>query len=121
MARILKIHKHNSQTKAYEISKIIFNHYNNRNIVNFLFDYESSICKNLISGEESKIELPKSNVLIYETTEGTRMAARPSGTEPKIKFYFSVNGALNSVEEAESKEAQLDQKIQDIIAEFKLG
>ena len=89
--------------------------------VNFLFDYESSICKNLISGEESKIELPKSNVLIYETTEGTRMAARPSGTEPKIKFYFSVNGALNSVEEADSKEAELDQKIQDIIAEFKLG
>ena len=89
--------------------------------VNFLFDYESSICKNLISGEESKIELPKSNVLIYETTEGTRMAARPSGTEPKIKFYFSVNGALNSVEEADSKETELDQKIQDIIAEFKLG
>ena len=59
--------------------------------VNFLFDYQTSVCKNLITGEETIIDLPKSNVLIYQTAEGTRMAARPSGTEPKIKFYFSVN------------------------------
>ena len=88
--------------------------------VKYLFDYESSICKDLITGEEHKIDLPKSNVLIYETTEGTRMAARPSGTEPKIKFYFSVNGPMNSLEEAKEAESRLDQKIGDIIKEFNL-
>jgi phosphoglucomutase len=88
--------------------------------VKYLFDYDSSVCKDLITGETTKIELPKSNVLIYETIEGTRMAARPSGTEPKIKFYFSVNGPMNSLDEAESAEAKLDQKIQNIITEFKL-
>ena len=88
--------------------------------VKYLFDYESSICKDLITGEEHQIELPKSNVLIYETVEGTRMAARPSGTEPKIKFYFSVNGPMPSIEEAADAESKLDQKIRDIIAEFKL-
>ncbi len=88
--------------------------------VKYLFDYESSRCKDLITGEEHQIELPKSNVLIYETTEGTRMAARPSGTEPKIKFYFSVNGPMKSLEEAKEAESRLDQKISDIIREFNL-
>ncbi len=88
--------------------------------VKYLFDYESSICKDLITGEEHAIELPKSNVLIYETTEGTRMAARPSGTEPKIKFYFSVNGPMNSLDEAKEAESRLDEKIRDIIKEFNL-
>ena len=88
--------------------------------VKYLFDYESSVCKDLITGEEHQIDLPKSNVLIYETTEGTRMAARPSGTEPKIKFYFSVNGPMNSLEDAKEAESRLDQKIRDIIKEFNL-
>lgn len=88
--------------------------------VKYLFDYESSVCKDLITGEEHQIDLPKSNVLIYETTEGTRMAARPSGTEPKIKFYFSVNGPMNSLEDAKEAESRLDQKIGDIIKEFNL-
>jgi len=88
--------------------------------VKYLFDYESSICKDLITGEEHQIELPKSNVLIYETVEGTRMAARPSGTEPKIKFYFSVNGPMNSLDEAKEAESRLDEKIRDIIKEFNL-
>jgi len=88
--------------------------------VKYLFDYESSICKDLMTGEEHRIDLPKSNVLIYETTEGTRMAARPSGTEPKIKFYFSVNGPMSSLDEAKEAESRLDQKIRDIIKEFNL-
>jgi len=88
--------------------------------VNYLFDYETSQCKNLITGEISAIDLPKSNVLIYLTTEGTRMAARPSGTEPKIKFYFSVHKDLNAIGEAVKVEKELDQKIQEIIKEFKL-
>jgi len=89
--------------------------------VKYLFDYESSVCKDLISGEETTIDLPKSNVLIYETTEGTRMAARPSGTEPKIKFYFSVHTELDDVANAKDVEAALDQKIQSIIKELKLN
>ena len=88
--------------------------------VKYLFDYETSVCKDLISGEETTIDLPKSNVLIYETTEGTRMAARPSGTEPKIKFYFSVHTELDDVANAKDVEASLDQKIQSIIKELKL-
>ncbi len=88
--------------------------------VKYLFDYETSVCKDLISGEETTIDLPKSNVLIYETTEGTRMAARPSGTEPKIKFYFSVHTELDDVTNAKDVEASLDQKIQRIIEELKL-
>ena len=88
--------------------------------VNFLFDYQTSVCKNLITSEETLIDLPKSNVLIYQTTEGTRMAARPSGTEPKIKFYFSVHTELKDINDAKKVEAVLDQKIQRIIKEFKL-
>jgi len=88
--------------------------------VEFLFDYQTSVCKNLITGKETVIDLPKSNVLIYLTTEGSRMAARPSGTEPKIKFYFSVHKELNDIKDAKKVEGELDQKIQDIIKEFKL-
>lgn len=88
--------------------------------VKYLFDYQTSIRKDLKSGEETSIDLPKSNVLIYETEKGTRMAARPSGTEPKIKFYFSVNAPLDSLDKAKSTEAALDQKIKAIIGEFKL-
>ena len=88
--------------------------------VKYLYDYDSSVCKDLITGQEHQIDLPKSNVLIYETTEGTRMAARPSGTEPKIKFYFSVHGPMKSLDEAREAEARLDDKISAIIKEFKL-
>lgn len=89
--------------------------------VKYLFDYETSVRKDLITGEETSIDLPKSNVLIYQTTEGTRMAARPSGTEPKIKFYFSVHSELDAIANAKEVEAALDQKIQSIIKEFKLN
>ena len=88
--------------------------------VKYLFDYQTSVRKDLRTGEETGIDLPKSNVLIYETEEGTRMAARPSGTEPKIKFYFSVNKPLKSIGAAKETEAELDKKIKEIISEFKL-
>ena len=88
--------------------------------VKYLYDYQTSVCKNLLTGESSQIDLPKSNVLIYETVEGTRMAARPSGTEPKIKFYFSVNGVMPDAKDAKKVEADLDAKIQSIIKECDL-
>lgn len=86
-----------------------------------LSDYQSSVRKNLITGLEEKIKVPKSNVLIYQTKSGTRIAARPSGTEPKIKFYFSVNATLEKSKDAEKVEKELDAKIQRIITEMKLN
>ena len=86
-----------------------------------LSDYNASTRKNLITGEVSEIDMPKSNVLIYQTASGTRIAARPSGTEPKIKFYFSVNAPLDKTENAEKVETELDSKIQRIIKEMKLS
>jgi phosphoglucomutase len=88
--------------------------------VKFLYDYESSVCNNLLTGETNEIDLPKSNVLIYETENGTKVAARPSGTEPKIKFYFTVNLPLSSIMDLEKIESKLDAKIQKIIQELKL-
>ena len=85
-----------------------------------LADYEKAILKDIRTGKETKIDLPTSNVLIYQTENGTRIAARPSGTEPKIKFYFSVNTPLDSRENAKTVEAALDAKIQRIIKEMNL-
>ena len=88
--------------------------------VKYIFDYDSSIRKNLLTNEERIIDLPKSNVLIYQTEDGTRIAARPSGTEPKIKFYFSVNAPLSNIKDFKKVEATLDTKIQRIIKELAL-
>ncbi|WP_298286626.1 phospho-sugar mutase [uncultured Lutibacter sp.] len=89
--------------------------------VKFLCDYQASTKTNLITGNVETIEIPKSNVLIYETVDGTKVAARPSGTEPKIKFYFSVNLPLDNVENSKKVEIKLDEKIQRIIKEMKLA
>jgi phosphoglucomutase len=86
-----------------------------------LLDYETSLGKNLSSGETWKIELPKSNVLQFIMGDGTKISARPSGTEPKIKFYFSVHSKINSAEEFDAMQSQLQQKIKRIIAEMKLN
>ena len=86
--------------------------------VTFVNDYDASTEKNMSTGEEKIMELPKSNVLIYHTEDGTKVAARPSGTEPKIKFYFSVKSPLYTVENAIKKEQELDTKIDRIITEM---
>ena len=86
--------------------------------VTFVNDYDASTEKNMITGEEKIMELPKSNVLIYHTEDGTKVAARPSGTEPKIKFYFSVQSPLDTVGNAIEKEQELDTKIDRIITEM---
>ncbi|WP_447636262.1 phospho-sugar mutase [Flavobacterium microcysteis] len=83
-------------------------------------DYQNSTAKNLFTGETETLKIPKSNVLIYYLEDGTKICARPSGTEPKIKFYFSVNEPLDSVEHAQEVEKNLDQKIKNIIAEMHL-
>ena len=86
--------------------------------VTFVNDYDASTEKDMITGEEKIMELPKSNVLIYHTEDGTKVAARPSGTEPKIKFYFSVQSPLDIVGNAIEKEQELDTKIDRIITEM---
>ncbi|MDB4237252.1 phospho-sugar mutase [Flavobacteriaceae bacterium] len=86
--------------------------------VTFVNDYEASTEMNMSTGEEKIMELPKSNVLIYHTEDGTKVAARPSGTEPKIKFYFSVQSPLDTVGNAIEKEQELDTKIDRIITEM---
>ncbi|MBQ4914814.1 phospho-sugar mutase [Maribacter sp. MMG018] len=89
--------------------------------VKWIEDYNTSIAKNVLTGEEKNIDIPKSNVLIYETEDGTRIAARPSGTEPKVKFYISTNTTLDSVENYKNVSAQLDKKIKSILSELNLG
>ena len=85
-----------------------------------LEDYKTSVAKNLLTGEEEMIAIPKSDVLIYYTEDGAKIAARPSGTEPKIKFYVSVNTELDSVENAPEVEANLDAKIKNILLDLKI-
>ena len=89
--------------------------------VNYLYDYEASTKTSILTGKIESIEIAKSNVLIYETENGTKVAARPSGTEPKIKFYFSVNLPLDAIENTSKVELELDAKIQRIIKEMKLA
>ncbi|MDN3593850.1 phospho-sugar mutase [Zunongwangia endophytica] len=84
-------------------------------------DYQSSVAKHLHDHTEEEITIPKSNVLIYYTEDGTKIAARPSGTEPKIKFYFSVNTSLDSVSDFEEKNKELKEKVSRIKAELQLG
>ena len=86
-----------------------------------LEDYQSSIAKNLLDGSESEMVIPKSNVLIYYTEDGSKICARPSGTEPKIKFYISVNTELNAVGDFDEVEADLDNKIKNIITAMQLN
>jgi phosphoglucomutase len=85
-----------------------------------LLDYQLQTGTELATGKNWRIELPKSNVLQFITEDGSKVSARPSGTEPKIKFYFSVNTKLEKKEDFDSKFAELEAKIQRIIADLKL-
>ncbi|MGK0363688.1 MAG: phosphoglucomutase [Saprospiraceae bacterium] len=81
-------------------------------------DYKSGVSKDLASGEESKMDLPSSNVLQFFTEDGSIISARPSGTEPKIKFYCSVNEDLDNVESFEMVEGELDAKLEQIMSDL---
>jgi len=84
-------------------------------------DYQLSISKNLQTLEETTIEIPKSNVLIYYTENGSKVALRPSGTEPKIKFYISVNTDLDNASDFEKTEQLLENRIDAILKDMKLN
>jgi len=85
-----------------------------------LLDYELSKGKNPQTGEEWAIQLPKSNVLQFVLADGSLISARPSGTEPKIKFYFSINDKLNTPAGFDAVNKKLDERIKAIIADMKL-
>lgn len=85
-----------------------------------LLDYELQKGKNPQTGEEWKIELPKSNVLQFILEDGSIISARPSGTEPKIKFYFSVNKQLKNATDYNKVDKELDEKIRAVITDMKL-
>ena len=86
-----------------------------------LLDYELQKGTNLITGEAWAIQLPKSNVLQFITEDGSKISARPSGTEPKIKFYFSVNTTLDHKAAFDEKFNQLEGKIHGIIKSMQLN
>lgn len=96
---ILKTYRNNPPLKIAESSVVRIE------------DYKTSLSKNILNGSNSTIEIPKSNVLIFYTEDGSKISVRPSGTEPKIKFYISVNG---------EKEEGLQEKIAAIIQDLKI-
>ncbi len=85
-----------------------------------LLDYELQLGKNLQTGKSWKIDLPKSNVLQFVLTDRTKISARPSGTEPKIKFYFSVNTTLQKKDDFSAAENFCNNKIARIVNEMGL-
>ena len=84
-------------------------------------DYQNSTARNLLTNETETLFIPKSDVLIYYLEDGSKICARPSGTEPKIKFYFSVNTAIESQDEIPAAIEHLDTKIANIITEMQLN
>ena len=93
---------------------------NNQRVV-MVEDYQNSIAHNLLTNDGETLQLPKSDVLIYYLEDGSKICARPSGTEPKIKFYFSVNTSINSLEEIPGATEYLNEKITNIISEMQLN
>jgi phosphoglucomutase len=85
-----------------------------------LLDYELRTGKNLQTGESWPIKLPASNVLQFILADGSKISARPSGTEPKIKFYFSVFATLPSPADFDRLNAELGARIEGIIKDMKL-
>jgi phosphoglucomutase len=111
---------------AAEISKMMQGYRDNPPLtidgveVTELLDYELQMGKNLQTGQSWKIDLPKSNVLQFVLTDRTKISARPSGTEPKIKFYFSVNTTLEKKDDFSAAEKVCINKIDRIVHEMGL-
>ena len=86
-----------------------------------LLDYELQTGRNLLKNTSWKIDLPKSNVLQFLLEDGSKISARPSGTEPKIKFYFSVNSPLISADDCDIQDRLLEEKIRLIEKDLELN
>jgi len=83
-------------------------------------DYDLSVAKDMVNTTEKAIDIPKSNVLIYYTEDGSKIALRPSGTEPKIKFYISVNTDLDNASDFAKTEQLLENRIDAILKDMNL-
>jgi phosphoglucomutase len=81
-------------------------------------DYASGEAKNLVDESVERMDFPSSNVLQFITEDGSVISARPSGTEPKIKFYCSVNTQLVSASEFRRVEGVLEQRVHAILADL---
>jgi phosphoglucomutase len=86
-----------------------------------LLDYELRTGKNLQTGESWPIQLPRSNVLQFILADGSKISARPSGTEPKIKFYFSVHTRLPTAADFDKVNGEMGARIEGIIKDMKLN
>jgi phosphoglucomutase len=86
-----------------------------------LLDYELRKGKNLQTGETLDLALPESNVLQFILADGSKISARPSGTEPKIKFYFSVHFKMAGTSDLQRVQAEADARIKGIISDLKLN
>ena len=89
--------------------------FNNTKVVLFE-DYQTGKTQDFKENSTKELDFPKSNVLIFYLEDGTKIAARPSGTEPKIKFYVSVNGELDSTENYKKTKEQLENKIDSVLS-----
>lgn len=81
-------------------------------------DYKLGISKDIIFGVDTVINLPKSDVLQFFTEDGIKVSVRPSGTEPKIKFYFSMNEDLDNINELSGVEQELDENLTELAKIF---
>lgn len=83
-------------------------------------DYLALVSADLVTGKKTPIDMEKSNVLQFFLADGTKISVRPSGTEPKIKFYFSANTAMGDVSQFEKLWKGLDDRIDAVIKDMKL-
>ena len=123
--KLISIVKH-GQKGQEEIKSLIDNYRKNplkfisESRVKYFCDYSTSIKRNLLDKTNEKISLPKSNVIEFESIDGCKIILRPSGTEPKIKMYISVNADLDNINEFESVNSTLENKIKEIVESIDL-
>ena len=109
-----------------EIAQMMIDYRNNPpkticgSAVNTIIDYQSSESTDLTTGKKSRVNILKSNVLQFLTADRTIISVRPSGTEPKIKFYFGVCEPIESVDKFDDVNKKLDEKIEQMKKEMKL-
>lgn len=92
----------------------------NKSRVIKIIDYKKLVSFDILTGKKTRFDQTKSDVLQFFLEDGSKISVRPSGTEPKIKFYFSVNTVLNSADKFDATEIILDKMIQGIINDMKL-
>lgn len=113
---------------AQEIEKLMFDYRNNApkeingSTLVLVKDYTTRIATNPVTGEETALDFETTaDVLQFYLEDGTKISVRPSGTEPKIKYYFEVRETLNSIEEFHATEDKANKKIQRIISSLELN